>query len=267
MTGAAEKPRIVSPLAFGWPASSFWAWATNSLGHLGGPLARLVVGHRVQRRHARLLRIGVGHVAAEPLAAEDDHEAVLLDRLDEHLDAGNLHLAELDGQRAALFAGDAAGAAVGDVAGGVERAEVAADGHVLRPQLEADAGGLQRPAADQVLDRIVAEQAQVAGSAAGGDARRDRDTCSPGRRAGPGRRGWGSWRPPVRSVRPARSAARPARRPPASRFSTCSRSSVRGRVVEYPCSGSFAFDSWAAYSLYVSKRRRWREGGEGATRK
>ena len=102
------------------------------LGHLGRPLAGVVVGDRVQRRHAGLLRIGVGHVAAEPLAAEDDHEAVLLDRLDEHLDAGDLHLAELDGQRGAFFAGDAAGAAVGDVAGGVERAEVAADGHVLR---------------------------------------------------------------------------------------------------------------------------------------
>ena len=56
---------------------------------------------------------------------------------------------------------------------GVERAEVAADGHVLRPQLEADAGGLQGPAADQVLDRIVAEQAQVSGPAAGGNARGD----------------------------------------------------------------------------------------------
>ena len=31
------------------------------------------------------------------------------------------------------------------------------------PELEADAGGFQRPAADQVLERIVAEQAQVPG--------------------------------------------------------------------------------------------------------
>ena len=130
--------------------------------------------------------------------------------------------AELDGQRAAFLAGDAAGAAVGDVAGGVEGAEIAADGHVLRPQLEAHAGGLQRPAADQVLDRIVAEQAQVSRPAAGRNARGDRDTCFPGRRVLPGRPDWGSWRPPVPSVRPARSAGRPARRPPASRFSTCS---------------------------------------------
>ena len=75
---------------------------------------------------------------------------MLLDRLDEDLDAGDLHLAELDGQRGALLAGDAAGAAVGDVAGGVERAEIAADGHVVGSQLEAHAGGLQGAAADQV---------------------------------------------------------------------------------------------------------------------
>ena len=92
----------------------------------------------------------------------------------ENLDARNAHFAQLDGQRAALFAGDAAGPAVGDVAGRVERAEVAADGHVLRPHLEADAGGLQHPAADQVFYRIVAEKAQVSRSAAGGDARGDR---------------------------------------------------------------------------------------------
>ena len=64
------------------------------LGHLGRALARSVVGDGVQRRHAGLLRIGVGHVAAESFAAEDDHEAVLLDRLDEHLDAGDLRPCE-----------------------------------------------------------------------------------------------------------------------------------------------------------------------------
>ena len=60
----------------------------------------------------------------------------------------------------------------------VERAEIAADGHVLRPQLEADAGGLQRPAADQMFYRVVAEKAQVSRPAAGGDARGDRIQAS-----------------------------------------------------------------------------------------
>ena len=87
---------------------------------------------------------------------------------------------------AALLAGDPSGAAVGDVACGVERAEVAADGHVVGPELEADAGGLQRPAADQVLHRIVAEQAQVSRSAAGGDAGGDRDHAAQDAAAGQG---------------------------------------------------------------------------------
>ena len=40
------------------------------------------------------LRIGVVHVAAEALAAEDDDEAMLLHRLDEDFDAGDLHVRE-----------------------------------------------------------------------------------------------------------------------------------------------------------------------------
>lgn len=87
---------------------------------------------------------------------------------------GDFHLAEPDGQRAAFLAGDASGAAVGNVALGVERAEIAADSHVHRSQLEADAGGLQGAAADQVLDRVIAEEGQVSGTAAGGDTRCDR---------------------------------------------------------------------------------------------
>ena len=117
-------------MAFGWPAEKLAGLRDELAGDLGGLLAVGVGGDGIERRHAGLLRIGVVHVAAEARAAEDDHEAMLLHRLDEHLDAGNLHLAELDGQRRAFFGGDAAGAAVGDVAGRVERAEVAADGHV-----------------------------------------------------------------------------------------------------------------------------------------
>ena len=47
------------------------------------------------------------------------------------------------------------------------------------PELEADAGRLQRPAADDVFQRIVAEQAQMPRPAAGRDARLDRNAASP----------------------------------------------------------------------------------------
>ena len=139
-------------------------------GDLGRLLAAGVVGLGIQRRHAGLLRIGVGHVAAQALAAKDDAETVLLDRLDKDLDAGDFHFAQFDGQRGALLAGNAAGAAVGDVAGRIERDKIATHGNVLGPQLEAHAGRLQGPAADRILQRIVAEQAQVSRAAAGGNA-------------------------------------------------------------------------------------------------
>ena len=95
MCGFFENPRMVRPLAFFSPASSFSAWAMNSAAtaavrSLGG-----VGGDGRQRRDARFLRVGVGHVAAEALGAEHDHEAVFLDRLDEDLDAGDAHLAKL----------------------------------------------------------------------------------------------------------------------------------------------------------------------------
>ncbi len=86
---------------------------------------------------------------------------MLLDRLDKHLDARNLHLAEPDCQRLARFAGDAARAAIGDFPGGVERTEVAADRHIVRAEFKTDARGFQRPAANDILERIVTEQAKA----------------------------------------------------------------------------------------------------------
>ena len=53
------------------------------------------IGLGRERRHAGGLRIGVVHVAAQAFAAKHDDEAMLLDRLDEDFDAGNLHLAQL----------------------------------------------------------------------------------------------------------------------------------------------------------------------------
>ena len=110
-----------------------------------------------------------------PFPAKHDDKAMLFHRLDKDLDAGNRDLAELDRQRGTLFGGDAPGTAVGDVARCVERAEVAADGDIAFLKFETDAGRLQRPATDQILERIVAEQPQVPGPAARADAGLDRD--------------------------------------------------------------------------------------------
>ena len=109
------------------------------------------------------MRVGVVYVAFEALATQNNHEAVLLDRLDEHLDAGDLHLTEANGDRTALLGRDASRAAVADVAVGVEGAEVAADGHVTGLEIEADACGFEGAAADEELHGVVAEEAEVPG--------------------------------------------------------------------------------------------------------
>ena len=61
---------------------------------------------------------------------------------------------------------------------GVDRAEVGADGDVAVLQFEADAGGFEGAAADHVLQRVVAEEAEVAGAAAGADAGQHRDAAA-----------------------------------------------------------------------------------------
>ena len=73
-------------LAFGWPASSLRAWLTNSLGDLRPSFAALVSAATGSSGGTPVrLRVGVVHVAMQAGAAEDDHEAVLLHRLDEDL--------------------------------------------------------------------------------------------------------------------------------------------------------------------------------------
>ena len=62
------------------------------------------------------LRIGVVDGVAQAVAAEDDDEAVLADRLDEHLDAGHLDLLQLLAHGHAALGRRPAGAAIGDVA-------------------------------------------------------------------------------------------------------------------------------------------------------
>ena len=117
------------------------------------------------------------HLARQAGSAEHNDEAMLFDRLDEDFDAGNFDLPQTNRQRSAFFAADAAGATVADLAGGIERAEIAARCHVVRSQLKADAGGFQRAAADDVFERIVTEESEVTGSAAGSDTGLDGDAA------------------------------------------------------------------------------------------
>jgi hypothetical protein len=73
---------------------------------------------------------------------------VLFHGLDKDLDTWDGDFAQFHRERGGFFSWDAAGAAVGDVAGGIERAEVRTDGDVAFFELEANAGGFQRTAAD-----------------------------------------------------------------------------------------------------------------------
>jgi hypothetical protein len=82
---------------------------------------------------------------------------------------------------------DPSRAAVGDEALRVDGAEVTPRGDIARAQVELDAEGLEHAAADLVLERVVAEEAEVPRPAARGDARRDVSE-EPTRRL-PGQRG------------------------------------------------------------------------------
>ena len=101
-------------------------------------------------------------IAAESRGAEHDDEAMLLDRLDEHFDPRNFHIAEPDRQRLALVGGDASGPAVADPAFRVERAKIAADGHVVRAQVRSRCRSLRAP---RGRSRISADHSRTAPNA------------------------------------------------------------------------------------------------------
>lgn len=141
---------------------------------LGGDLGRLfaveIRGTWFEGRYANHLRIGIREITTEPRSTEHDHETMLLHGFDEDFDSRDRNLAKPDGERRGFFAGDAARAAIGNVAVGIDRAKVGADGDVAFLQLETNAGGFKRAAADEILQRIVSKQTQVTGTAAGTDA-------------------------------------------------------------------------------------------------
>src|SRR5260370_68369 len=81
---------------------------------------------------------------------------------------------------------DAPRPSVGDGAARVDGAEVATSGHVPALQLEVDAERLEDSASHREAEGIVAEEAQVAGPAAGGDAGADVPQQATGRAPGEG---------------------------------------------------------------------------------
>ena len=125
-----------------------------------------------QRRGAEHLGIGFRQPSAQPRPAQHEHEAVFLDGLDEDVDAGQTDRAQSLGEPHGHFGGDAPRSPVGDAALRVDAAEVAARGDVAGAQVELDAERFEDAATDLKAQRIVAEQTQVSGAAAGCDAGR-----------------------------------------------------------------------------------------------
>src|SRR5207244_3778216 len=127
---------------------------------------------------AGLLRVGVVDGIAQVVAPEDHDKAMLAHRLDKDFDTWNADLLQLARHLNAALSRRPAGAAVGDQAGLVEGAKVAAHGHVFRPNRKMDAKGFQHAAANAMVKRIVTEQSQMAGAAAGSYAGKDRNAES-----------------------------------------------------------------------------------------
>src|SRR5213593_1865320 len=143
----------------------------------GGLRARLERLHG-ERRLAEHLGIGLGEPRGEaaPTAGsgtEDEDETVILPGLDEHLDAGKPDAPKALGQTHAHLGRDPARTPVGDAARPIHGAEVSARGDVARARVELDAQRLEDAAANLVPERIVAEEPEVSGAAAGSDSRRD----------------------------------------------------------------------------------------------
>ncbi len=121
------------------------------------------------------MRVRVGQRPFQTVTPEKDHEPVAFARFDDDLGVADF-FDFLREHQAKVFADsgvNAAGPAVGDDAFGVKRAEVGAGGHVARAEVQAQPERLDDATAYLELERIIAEQGQVARPAAGRDAGRD----------------------------------------------------------------------------------------------
>ena len=97
------------------------------LGHLNRLTALEIDCHGVKRWHAGALRVGVANIANQACSAKHNHEPMFLHRLYEYLHAGNRHGLQFGHDRGRLIAGNPARAAVRNIPGRVDRAEIRAD--------------------------------------------------------------------------------------------------------------------------------------------
>jgi glucose-6-phosphate isomerase len=137
---------------------------------------------------------------------------VFAHRLYEDLDAGDADGAEKIAHRLAAIGRRTACAAVGNLADGINGAEVSTDSHVPGSDGEVDAESLEDTAADAVLQRIGAEEAEMAGTAARSDSGQDRNAQAAGPLADTGIEvrcagGFQFGFPPGSSARPPRPSA------------------------------------------------------------
>src|SRR5207244_2831438 len=101
-------------------------------------------------------------------------EAMLAHWFDEYFQGGKFNALHEPAHLDAAFRCGPSGAAIGDDASVVDGAEVAADCHIARADLEIDAERFEDAAAYAIFQWIVAKQAEMAGPASRRDARQHR---------------------------------------------------------------------------------------------
>ena len=89
---------------------------------------------------------------------------MLLHRFNDHLNARDGDLRQDIGNRSALFRGDTTGSTIGNFALSVQSAVVSSHCDVAFSKLEADARCLQSTPSDQVRERVIAEETEMAGA-------------------------------------------------------------------------------------------------------
>ena len=135
MAGCLAKPRSVMPLVGAWPLRARVAFSTNWL----IISAVRLLASSAPEASSGLAPVGVVDAVAQIVATDDEHKAVLANGLDENLGAWDFDLCKDFANLDTGFGRRAASASVGDGAGCVEGAEVAANGDIARADLEVDA--------------------------------------------------------------------------------------------------------------------------------